>query len=222
MYNLAPRTSITPELKRHWQLTPQAWQGMLEWLDEGVDSRGEKYLDMRRRLVWYFARKRCLDPDALADDTLNRVSRRLDEEGRITDATPAHYCYIVAKFVLLEYFRSPEHRSAGPATDSNAAGRPSDPPADADALKRERNRECLDRCLGELTATERALILEYYRGTERMKIDNRRGLAARLGITPNALSIRACRIRNRLERCVNDCRTAGRADMFQPPSSYQE
>ena len=45
---------------------------------------------MRRRLVRYFERKQCLDADALADDTLNRVSRRLEEEGAITDASPAH------------------------------------------------------------------------------------------------------------------------------------
>jgi hypothetical protein len=61
---------------------------------------------MRRRLVLYFQRKRCVTPDDLADETLNRVTRRLEEEGRITDAPPARYCYIVARFVLLEHLRS--------------------------------------------------------------------------------------------------------------------
>ena len=65
---------------------------------------------MRRRLVVYFQRKRCLTPDDLADETLNRVTRRLEEQGSITDATPARYCYIVAKFVLLEHLRDPEVR----------------------------------------------------------------------------------------------------------------
>jgi hypothetical protein len=41
---------------------------------------------------------------------LNRVARRLEEQGSITDASPAHYCYIVAKYVLLEATRSPERR----------------------------------------------------------------------------------------------------------------
>jgi DNA-directed RNA polymerase specialized sigma24 family protein len=195
---------------------------MLEWLDEGADSRGEKYLEMRRRLVWFFARKRCLDPDALADETLNRVARRLDEEGGITDATPAHYCYIVAKYVLLEQFRNPDHRPIGPAGDVSSVAVSSASQPDVDAQGRERVLQCLDRCLGQLTSDDRTLILEYYRGSERIKIDNRRGLATRLGITPNALSIRACRIRNRLERCVKDCRALRRTDRFPRVSSYQE
>jgi len=31
---------------------------LLEWLDDGIDSQGEKYLEMRRRLVAYFDRLR--------------------------------------------------------------------------------------------------------------------------------------------------------------------
>jgi len=60
----------------------------------------------------------------------------------------------------------------------------------------------VDRCLQQLDADERTLILEYYQGEQRTKIEQRRKLAARLGLTPNALSIRACRIRGRLEACV--------------------
>ena len=86
-------------MKKGWVPTRSALEHVLTWLDEGVDSGGEKYLEMRRRLVSYFDRKRCLSPDELADETLNRVARRLEEEGAITDA-PARYCYIVAKYVL--------------------------------------------------------------------------------------------------------------------------
>ena len=38
-----------------------------------------------------------------------------------------------------------------------------------------------------------------------VKIGNRRALADSLGITINALSIRACRIRDKLEACVKEC-----------------
>jgi len=46
------------------------------------------------------------------------------------------------------------------------------------------------------------LILRYYQGEQRAKIENRRALAERLGLTINALRIRASRIRSRLEACV--------------------
>jgi hypothetical protein len=95
-------------LNKDWAMTPGGLGQFLNWLDEGVDSSGEKYLEMRRRLVDYFDRKNCPPPDELADETLNRVVRRLEEEGAITDTPPARYCYIVAEFVFLEYLRRAE------------------------------------------------------------------------------------------------------------------
>jgi DNA-directed RNA polymerase specialized sigma24 family protein len=212
---------IKSELKRHWLPTRGAFQGLLAWLDEGLDSGGETYLDTRRRLVWYFARKRCLNPDELADETLNRVARRLQEEGTIADA-PARYCYIVAKFVLLEYFRQPEQRLSGPASRGDAAESVFSRTPDGDNENREASFDCLEQCLRGLPTAERDLILDYYQGEERTKIENRRALAARLAVTPNALSIRACRIRDRLETCVSACRDRREPDTFFRHLSHQE
>src|SRR2546426_1678319 len=86
-------------------LTPGAFHKLLNWLDEGANSEGQKYLQMRQRLVAYFDRKNCLTPDELADQTLNRVARRLEEESVIESDTPAKYCYIVARFVFMEHLR---------------------------------------------------------------------------------------------------------------------
>ena len=199
-------------MKKGWEPTPRAFSRFLTWLDEGVDSGGGKYLEMRRRLVAYFDRRRCVSPDELADETLSRVVRRLDEEGAITEAPPAGYCYVVAKFVFLEYLRSDEahHRQAA---DIEAPLAP-DPGSDAGA----RRLDCLDRCLQKLTADDRELILEYYQGEQRLRIEHRRRLAARLGMTANALTIRACRLRAKLEACVSAC-SAGRGDTFSRNSS---
>jgi len=38
-----------------------------------------------------------------------------------------------------------------------------------------------------------------------VKIANRRSLAESLGITMNALAIRACRLRDKLAACVRQC-----------------
>jgi DNA-directed RNA polymerase specialized sigma24 family protein len=64
---------------------------------------------------------------------------------------------------------------------------------------------CLDRCLLTLKSEQRELVIEYYRDAKRQRIDRRRDLAAKLGISMNALGIRACRIRASLESCVNAC-----------------
>jgi len=210
-------------LKKDWAQTSSAFHRFLTWLDEGVDSHGEKYLEMRRRLVSYFGCKRCLTPDELADEALTRVARRLEEEGAIPEP-PARYCYITAKFVFLEYLRGTEHRhvSLATMTDSHDPASQLAAPAapDAGVEAWEASLERLERCLRQLKADDRALILEYYRGEQRIKIERRRELAARLGVTANALSIRACRIRDKLEACVNAHRV--RHDMFRTNLSHQE
>jgi DNA-directed RNA polymerase specialized sigma24 family protein len=192
--------------------TTGGFRQFLHWLDEGVDSNGEKYLEMRRRLVAYFDRKNCISPDELADETLNRVAQRLEELGAITGTAPAQYCYITAKFVFLEYLRRPTRASASleemSAPEADSALSTSAQP-DNEAEKKEHLSVCLDECLGELAASDRELILEYYRGEQRTKIENRRRLAVGLRLTVNALTIRASRIRNKLEVCVRECSVAG-------------
>ena len=197
------------ERKKDWALSHDAFRRLLAWLDDNVDSSGESYLETRRRLVSYFDRKNCLAPDELADETLNRVARRLEEEGSITGAAPAQYCYIVAKYVFLEYQRRADRSQVSLDEPSNSR-HPASNPATLSALSeeaetRENRLDCLERCLNNLNSDNRELIVHYYHGEQRIKIDNRRALAARLGITTNALGIRACRVREKLEACVNKC-----------------
>jgi DNA-directed RNA polymerase specialized sigma24 family protein len=199
-----------PPLNRDSSTTAGAFHRFLSWLDDGRESNGEKYLEMRRRLVAYFDRKQCPAPDDLADETLNRVARRLAEEGAITGTAPAQYCYITAKFVFLEYLRSNTRSTISLAelpperVDSVLGVASSEGGA---AENKEDLFRCLEECLAKLGSTDRELVLGYYRGEQRTKIESRRGLAATLRLTVNALSIRACRIRNKLELCVRECST---------------
>src|SRR5690242_2194613 len=195
--------------KKDWALNREAFRQFLSWLDEGVESNGERYLEMRRRLVRYFDFRNCPFPDDLADETLNRVARKLEEKGEIVGATPTHYCYIVARLVLLESVRRRDHD--GPSLDDTersggvlaSLAKPSEPAIDT-AVK-ERLFTCLEQCLSKLRTQERELILEYYQGIQREKIERRSQMAAQRGLTMNALSIRACRIRTKLEACVKAC-----------------
>jgi DNA-directed RNA polymerase specialized sigma24 family protein len=194
--------------RKDWALTHSAFHRLLSWLDQGGDSGGEKYLEIRRRLVSYFDRKNCLAPEELTDETLNRVARRLEEEGSITNALPAQYCYIVAKYVFLEYYRRTDRRHVDfdeLSGSKHVADPASAPDIEETRKSQERRLVCLDICLEKLDPDNRDLIIQYYRGEQRSKIDNRRAVAATLGISMNALSIRACRVRERLEACVRKC-----------------
>ena len=193
--------------KKDWTLTPPAFERLLKWLDEGANSEGSKYLEVRRRLASYFDRKNCAAPDDLADETLNRVARRLEEEGVIESETPAKYCYIVARFVFMEYLRATQKAYVRldevrrqSKIDSGVRNE-----ADDETHIKEIMLNCLRKCTGKLEPVNREIITRYYVGKERIKIENRRALAEELGITVNALSIRACRIRDKLEDCVRKC-----------------
>jgi len=196
-------------LKKDWTPTESSFQTFLRWLDEGVDSSGEKYLEMRRRLVAYFDRKNSQSADELADETLARVSQKLEEKGQINDLSPAHYCYITAKFVFLESVRYAKRSQTG-LEEITAANQPRLEVTSSFLQKtpfedQEHRFTCLDLCLKKLSATDSELILEYYHGEQQEKIQRRRQLGEKLGLSANALSIRACRIRSKVETCIKEC-----------------
>jgi citrate lyase gamma subunit len=74
---------------------------------------------------------------------------------------------------------------------------------------KEQRLNCLEQCLNKLESLSHEIITRYYVGKERVKIEHRRALAEELGVTMNALSVRACRIRDKLEGCVRQCIGAG-------------
>ncbi len=193
--------------KKDWSLTQSAFQRLLNWLDGGTSSDGQKYLEMRRRLVAYFDRKNCQAPEDLADETLNRLARRLEEEGIVEDNTPARYCYIVARFVFMETMRESKRENNHQGVfrrQSNISALKWSIHEDEKQIK-EKMLNCLTQCIRTLDTLDQEIITRYYIGKAREKIDNRRALAENLGISMNALSIRACRIRDKLEVCINGC-----------------
>ena len=194
-------------LREEPKLTQFAFHRLLAWLDDGADSRGETYIEMRRRLVAYFDRRNRPFADDLADETFNRISRTIEQSGQIEIKPPARYCYVVARFVLLEDVR--RSRRFVPVDESRDAlpfgPRPFNAVADTVESLQEERLGCLDRCLDQLKPDQRELAIEYYRDAKRERIDRRRALAERLRISMNALGVRACRIRNALETCVDAC-----------------
>ena len=192
-------------LREEPRFTEFAFGRLLEWLDDGVDSRGESYLEIRRRLVAYFDRRNRPFPDELADETLNRIAKTLGQTASIAVTPPARYCYIVARFVLLEDLRRRPRYLPVEAVRAEPCVAPVAGADGEHASMREQRLECLDQCLDKLKPEQRELAVEYYRDAKRTRIDRRRELATHLGITMNALGIRASRIRGSLEVCVDDC-----------------
>lgn len=189
-----------------WEPNEKSFQAFLNWLNRGANSDGQRYLEVRQRLELYFDRKNCVAPSKLADETLNRVIRKLEESGDINGVAPLQYCYSVAKDVFLEALRadnrSPFYRPVTKTNPTNLASQ-SVNILGGDATSEQK--EKVGACMETLSSADRELIVEYYRGEQRSKTEHRAALAARLGMTANALSNRACGVRQRLEVCIQAC-----------------
>ena len=176
-------------------MTQEAFDRLLLWLDPDRARAGERYEEIRRRLIKIFINRGCAGADELADETINRVARRLPEVASTYVGYPALYFYGVAQRVHLEYLKSRQ------LTGELSANAPS--PTPEEGLEPELT--CLEECVARLTAQNRELILLYYRDEGQAKIEERKRLAERLGIGTNALRIRAHRIRAGLQECVLAC-----------------
>lgn len=178
-------------MNKDWVLTQESFDALLAWLDQDREQAGREYEEIRVRLIRIFTCRGCLEPEDLADETINRVTKRLKDIEADFEGERAKYFYGVANKVHQEYLRRPPPPL------------PPAPPPDSDQIELED--ECLERCMEKLAAENRFLVMEYYREEKKAKIDHRRQLAEKLGIALNALRIRAYRTRVLLLECVNNC-----------------
>jgi DNA-directed RNA polymerase specialized sigma24 family protein len=184
------RTAPVP-MKNEWNLSQESFDQLLSWLDQNRESAGKRYEEIRRRLIKIFMCRGCTCPEDLADETINRVARKLPEimNGYVGDS--ALYFLGVANRVCQEHFRAKPLLELPLQSDSSQ---------DKELLD-----NCLEECLKHLTPANRDLVLEYYQNEGQAKIDHRKELAQRFGIGVNALRIQVCRIRTKLQKCMSDC-----------------
>ena len=67
-------------------------------------------------------------------------------------------------------------------------------------------REAAIDLIGRYIVQKQPLILQYYGADKQAKIDLRKQLAEELGLNLNTLRLRALRIREGLQKCIENCR----------------
>lgn len=177
-------------------LTPESFAGFLAVLGENA---GERYEQLRRRLLVYFGAQRHPGAEEAADETLDRAARRLAEGVAVT--TVESFVLGIARNVVREGWKKPKvveldgRRLAAPER--------AEPQAALD---------CLERCLDRLAPASRSWVERFYTGEGGEKIRARAALAAELGIDANALRVRMHRVRGKLEACVRACLAGNETD----------
>jgi DNA-directed RNA polymerase specialized sigma24 family protein len=180
-------------------ITWESFEALLEWLDPDREVAAQRYEIIRGGLIKIFVSHGLADAEHYADETVDRVIKRLPEIRATYVDDPIRYFHGVARNIIREAMRRKEvafdvlpeclplHRSDG----SELA-------------------ECLVKCLRSLPHDKHALIYDYYVYGGRQKVESHREMAAELSITVGALRTRAHHVRVTLEECVAKCLEAGR------------
>ena len=185
-------------------LTQDEFDRLLAWLNEDPEEAGRRYEDIRQSLIKLFTWRGCMDAEGLADEVFNRAAARLSELSGDYVGDPAHYCYGIAKNLFHECRR---HMKGQAPLDEVAHLTVPAPVVTEDDSGLEH--ECLGMCVGKLDAESRELILAYYALEKRDKIEGRKALAQRFGISINNLRVKLYRIRAGLEKCIRECTEKG-------------
>ena len=180
-------------------LGPQTFASLLNRLDADRERAGQHYEELRRLLIRFYEWRRAPFPEDHADETIDRVTRKLND-GVVIENLKA-YCYEVARLVFLEVQKEPVNREVelgAEIVDSLSVDSKTED-------EQETYLSCLETCLSGLPSESRSLIIEYYQDVKRTKIERRKALAENLGLKREALTNRAQRLRYRIELCIRSC-----------------
>ncbi len=139
-------------------------------------------------MVRFFTWRGCHKPEELFDRTIDRACSKIQLGAHELYGDAMAFCYAVGRFVLQEYWREVK---LNPLPEDVPFPEIKDPERD------EREFERLEILLNRLSQRDRDLIIAYYQGEGRERIQRRKDLAAALG-GMNALRIQVFRIRAKL------------------------
>jgi DNA-directed RNA polymerase specialized sigma24 family protein len=177
-------------------ISATGFQKLLDRLDIDSDRAAAEYERLRLALIKFFDWRGAFEPEGCADETIDRLVEKLQRETHVEDLW--RYAHGIARLVLLESLRRQAQTQIVELPDlSNVAAVP--------LPEQTELRDCFERCLAALPAENRDLVLRYYEEHGRAKAENKRRLGQETGLSDTALRSRVQRIRDRLERCVEDC-----------------
>lgn len=174
--------------------TQAQFDSLLVWLNPDRELAALKYKTIHSGLVRIFACKGLNDAEDLADETINRVIRRLSNIQESYQGDPAYYFHGVARNIIRERKRRRE-LSVG-EVDLRVEPK----------LYAFETHDCLGHCLGCLSDSKRNLIINYYLYEGHDKVEHHKHMAGQLQITIGAIRSRAFQIRSELQSCIRHCK----------------
>ncbi len=186
-------------------LKQEEFDGLLALFSQDRDEAGVIYEDIRSSLLRYFESRDCREADMLADETLFRVATKAHTFDPTRHTRPSSFVFGFASKILLEYSRDPQKlRITYDRWVQSALGVASEEESEDEAA----GMECLRKCLGEMSAEDRELMIAYYGKEKQEKIASRKLMAEKLGIKMETLHMRVHRLRGVLKKCMKRCQNS--------------
>lgn len=185
--------------KTRWELEAEAFENLLTRLSDDTHEAGRRYERLRERLILFFTRRLANSPEDLADQVIDRLSRRLQDGERI--ASVEAYALGIARHVVQEH-RLVAARDVSPEGSllENISGPDhtySEEPAEQDRLL-----DAMEKCLARLQRGDAELLSMYYLNEGGSKIEARRRLAEERNVTQAALRKKVYQICCTLRECI--------------------
>ena len=185
--------------KRGGQLTAADFGLLLSKLAAEPYQAGLRYERLRSRLILFFLRRLLPHPEDLADETMDRLVRRLAEGEEI--ASIEAYALGIARFVGREQAAVVARETvAGKEFWENILA--PDITKDREALDHGSRLDAMEECIALLPPADIKLLADYYLAETGSKIEARRQLAKRNAITSAALRKKIFGISNGLRDCI--------------------
>ena len=187
-------------MKKDFTLTQEDFDALLGWLSANREEAGRQYEMIREGLIRFFRFRGCADPHTLADETINRVARKVSTFDSSKNVKTITYFYGFASNVYLEYVRTAKSREVQVEPEYLSSPR-SFITADSSHVEC----DCLEKCLTKLPKEESRLVIQYYGQDRSEKFARRKKMAEGLNLKMPALHTRVHRIKNVLRECIKEC-----------------
>jgi RNA polymerase sigma factor (sigma-70 family) len=191
-------------IKESWQLNQAEFDSFLAWLHAEREQAAQQYENIRRSLIAMFRSRGLAEAEDLADETINRVIKRVVKTAEPVIVDRAGYFHTVAHNLILQRAkRKPVAVALDETQPQTAHGQTTR--AAAEAEEKERVHACLERCLARFPPAQREMVLSYYQQDKQARIEQRKALAERLGLELSVLRLRVFRARGELASCLEKC-----------------
>ena len=187
-------------MRKNTEITGEDFKNLLGCFSSDTEEAARKYEEIRRGLIDFFYYRGATDGESLADETINRVAKKLPTANFSENFKPAAYFYSFAAKIHLEDRRERLKIAVNIEEIESLAG-----PDNKLDEKDSAGAVCLEKCLAEHSPDESKILLRYYGFERNERTQARRSLAEENRINIGLLHTKISRLKKTLRGCLKKC-----------------